>query len=113
MAGHDNDSYKDMVSSFTLFQKLLATILALAAFAGGCVTLGIQIGKVNNMQSTVATLTIEVNKQNKLLAEFMQEGTRWTYEHARSNWEQSKSNYYQNPEGFWMAEPKVNHTRTK
>lgn len=106
------ESYKEMVSTFTLFHKVVLVALALVSFGGGCMTLGMNVHRVSQVEDKMSVtnnkiekLTDEISKGNSLLVSFMQQGERLTFEDFVNWYKDSYAQWLQNPDAFPLAKP--------
>lgn len=113
------ESYKEMMSTFTLFHKVVLVALTLISFGGGCMTLGMNVHRVSQVEDRmnvtnhkIERLTDEISKGNDLLISFMQQGERLTFEDFVNWYKDSYTQWLNDKTAFPMAKPtRVKHYR--
>lgn len=101
----ESTSYREFFSTLSMFHKCVLVLLSLITFGGGCVTLGIGIGRIQKLEDAVVEVAAQVSITNEILESIAGEGTNWTYSDMMTYWREAQSEHYKNDHEFNWPEP--------
>lgn len=105
-------SYREFYSTLSMFHKTVLVLISLSVFGGGCVSIGVGLGRVQKLEVQAAEtsqgiidVTEALKETNSLLTTFIGQGTRWTYADTVNWWKDAKANYAISGVPFHWPEP--------
>ena len=105
-------SYREFYSTLSMFHKAVLVIISLSVFGGGCVSVGVGLGRIQKLEDQVAdtsqslkAVTDALTETNGLLTNFIGEGTRWTAPDTVNWWKDAKTAHALANVPFYWPEP--------